>query len=449
MDVILTRFVAALRHADVRVSPAETLDACAVLERVGIEDERLLRDALALTLAKTREDKARFAQCFDRFFRELPFATPAKQTFFRGVDRAQLVDRVGPEISETARGVIDEVLRDQRSLLALRVEQAAQLAGIESMGALRDKSVVADRIATALGAADLDRVVRGGAEGLDARDAHALRYVRSYLTEEIHRFVDTQYRIRVDASGRRALIEAALDAQLNQIPPEYHREVETQVRVLANRLRRGRKRRRRDQRGLLDIKRTMRANIAYDEALFKLRWRSQRRTEATVFAICDVSGSVARISRFLLLLLYELSDLLPNVRTFAFSNRLGEITGSFRTEGVERAIEEALFDWGKGTTDYGHAWLDFRDLALSDVDHKSTVIVLGDARSNFFDPHVERFRDIARRASRVIWLNPEPRENWGDGDSEMSRYAPHCFRVWRLGSLADLTRVAESLVSLR
>jgi hypothetical protein len=49
----------------------------------------------------------------------------------------------------------------------------------------------------------------------------------------------------------------------------------------------------------------------------------------------------------------------------------------------------------------------------------------------------------------VIWLNPEPRENWGEGDSEMSRYAPHCFRVWRLGSLADLTRVAESLVSLR
>jgi uncharacterized protein len=273
--------------------------------------------------------------------------------------------------------------------------------------------------------------------------------VRSYLTEEIHRYVDTQYRIRVDASGRRALIDAALDAQLNQIPPDYHREIEARVRVLADRLRRGRKRRKRGQRGALDIKRTLRANIAYDEALFKLRWRSQRRTEATVFAICDVSSSVARISRFLLLLLYELSDLLPNVRTFAFSNRLGEISAAFRNESVERAIEEALFDWGKGTTDYGHAWLDFRDLALADVDHKSTVIVLGDARNNFFDPHVERFRDIARRASRVIWLNPEPRENWGAGDSEMSRYAPYCFRTWRLGSLADLTRIAESLVSLR
>jgi uncharacterized protein with von Willebrand factor type A (vWA) domain len=449
VDTVLVRFVAALRHADVRVSPAETLDACAVLARVGIADVGLLRNALALTLAKTREDKVRFAECFDRFFRQLAFSTPAKQTFFRGIDRARLLDRLDSTLPDTARRVVGEVLRDQRSLLALRVEEAANAAGIESMGALRDKSVIADRIARALGADDLDRVVRQGPDGLESRDAHALRYVRSYVAEEIHRYVDTQYRIRVDASGRRALIESALDAQLNQIPPDYHREIETQVRVLAARLRRGRKRRKRDHRGFLDIKRTMRANVAYDEALFKLRWRSQRRTEATVFAICDVSSSVARISRFLLLLLYELADLLPNVRTFAFSHRLGEITTSFRNAPVERAIEEALFDWGKGTTDYGRAWLDFRDLALADVDHKSTVIVLGDARSNFFDPHLERFRDIARRASRLIWLNPEPRESWGQGDSEMNRYAPHCFRVWRLGSLADLARVAESLVSLR
>jgi hypothetical protein len=77
------------------------------------------------------------------------------------------------------------------------------------------------------------------------------------------------------------------------------------------------------------------------------------------------------------------------------------------------------------------------------------VIVLGDGRGNFFDPRVERFRDIARRAGRVIWLNPEPSESWGEGDSEMRRFAPHCWRVWRLGSLDDLTRVAEALTSIR
>jgi uncharacterized protein with von Willebrand factor type A (vWA) domain len=317
------------------------------------------------------------------------------------------------------------------------------------MATLRDKGVVAASIAEALGMPALEGFVRALPDTLDSRAAHALRYVRSYVNDEIHRWVDTQYRLRVDASGRRALVDAALDAQLNQIPKDYQHDIDVRVRLLAERLRRGRRRARRARSGALDIKRTLRSNIAYDEALFDLAWRRKRRTPATLFALCDLSGSVARTSRFLLLLLYELADVLPGVRTFAFSDRLGEITQAFRTKPVDRAIEEALFDWGKGTTDYGRVWLDFRDLALAQVDHKSTVVVLGDARCNFFDPRVERFRDIARRAGRVIWLNPEPSESWGQGDSQMHRYAPHCWRVWRLGSLDDLTRVAEGLISLR
>ncbi len=166
-----------------------------------------------------------------------------------------------------------------------------------------------------------------------------------------------------------------------------------------------------------------------------------------MFALCDVSGSVSRVARFLLYLLYGLSDVLPNVRTFAFSNRLGEVSDQFRDKPIEAAIEEALFDWGKGNTDYGRAFLDFRELALNDVDHRSTVIILGDARNNYYEPHVDRLKAISQRAKRVLWLNPEPRENWGEGDSEMPRFAPHCFRVSRCNSLSDLERFAEALVA--
>jgi len=448
MDVTLTRFVAALRRADVRVSPAETLDGFAVVNRIGLSDPPLLRDALSLTLAKSAEDKVRFADCFERFFHQLAFATPAKRSFFRDVDPEDLIAAVVDVAGGTIAAVVREVLHDERSRLALRVETAARAAGIDGMNSLRDKGVIADRIAIALGTDRLEGLLRANAEDLDGKSAHALRYVRAYIAEEIHRYVDSQYRIRVDASGRRALIEAALDAQLNQIPPEYHREIEARVRALAERLKRGRRRRRRAETGVLDIKRTLRANVAYDEALFRLKWRQQKRSQATVYTLCDVSGSMARTSRFLLLLLYQLADVLPNVRSFVFSNRLGEVTDRFRTRAIDVAIEEALFDWGKGTTDYGRAWLDFRELALADVDHKSTVIVLGDGRGNFFNPRLDRFRDIANRAGRVIWLNPEPPEAWGEGDSEMSRFAPLCWRVWRLGSLEDLTRIAQALVNL-
>src|SRR4051794_37273970 len=99
MDVTLARFVSALRRAELRVSPAETLDALAVVNRIGLGDPNLLRDALALTLAKSREEKQHFSECFSRFFEQLAFRPPAKASFFRGVDRDDALRQVGPLLS--------------------------------------------------------------------------------------------------------------------------------------------------------------------------------------------------------------------------------------------------------------------------------------------------------------------------------------------------------------
>jgi uncharacterized protein with von Willebrand factor type A (vWA) domain len=447
MELTLARFVTALRKADVRVSPAETLDALAVARQVGLTDSGLLRDALALALAKTATEKRRFDACFERFFHQLAFGQAAKSSMLRNADPARFRDALGPALEDDALALIEAVLRDDRTALAARVQAAAPAAGINDMAQLRDKAVVAADIGAALGLPQLEQAIRTELPALSATDRHALRYVRSYLADEIRNYVNVQYQLRVDATGKRALIEAALHANLNQIPPAYHDAVKASVRALAARLRNGRRRRRRGRRGALDLKRTLRRNLGYGEALFQLEWRRRHRQEATVFILCDVSGSVAAIARFLLLLVYELADVLPRVRTFAFSNRLGEITSIQRAKGRDVAIETALFDWGKGTTDYGRAWLDFRTLVGKALGHRSTIIVLGDARNNFFDPGVDRFRSLAHRAGRVIWFNPEGEDRWQEGDSEMRRFLPHCTRVWRLSSLADLERIAGALVN--
>jgi uncharacterized protein with von Willebrand factor type A (vWA) domain len=448
MDITLARFVAALRHAELEVSPAETLDALAVVRQVGVADPQLLQDALALTLAKTREEKARFGACFQRFFEQLAFRTPVKRSFFRTVDRARTLQAVESYLDADLREFVAAILHDNRAALALAVERAAHAAGIDSMHTLRDKAALSGSIAAALGLGELDALLGAPPDNL-ARDVlPQLRYLRHYVKQEIQQYLDTQYRLNVDATGRRAVVEAALAAHLTQIPAEYRDDVRAVIERLATRLaREHRRRRRRARRGQLDIKHTLRANIAFDGALFKLKFRVQRRDRATVFALCDVSGSVSRVARFLLYLLYDLAEALPELRTFAFSSRLGELTALFRDKPVDVAIEEALFDWGKGNTDYSRALLDFRDLALDDVDHRSTVIILGDARNNYYDPHPERLRDIARRAKAVWWLNPEAPEQWGEGDSEMPRFAPYCFRVRRCNSLTDLERFAEALLA--
>jgi uncharacterized protein len=450
MDATLTRFISALRKTELSVSPAETLDALAVVRHVGIEDRDLLRNALRLTLAKTFDEKERFDACFERFFHQLAFRQPAKRSFFRGLDVESSLAQMQARSPAAVYHLFHAVITDQRDTLALRVQEVGQQAGIARMRHLRERSTFATAISHELGIPDLERVLQSPGAGLDSDLAAALRYVRHYVIEQVHEYVDIQYRLNVDASGKKAIIDAALKANLTHLQPAYEAEMQRIIRKIADRLSKEHRRRRRQaRRGQLDIKRTIRHNLAYDGAFFDLHWRRQRRERATVFAICDVSGSVSRVARFLLLLLYQLSEVLPNIRTFAFSSELAEVTEVFRRKPVEAAIEEVLFDLGKGNTDYGRALSDFRALALDDVTRRSTVIILGDGRNNFYDAKPERLKEIALRANRVLWLNPESEENWGTGDSEMPRYAPHCYRVRRCNSLRDLERFAEELVAVQ
>ncbi|MDP6376468.1 MAG: VWA domain-containing protein [Pseudomonadales bacterium] len=435
--------MAALRHADVAVSPAETLDAFQVLSTIGVSDPRLLHDALSLALAKTAHEKALFSDCFERFFHQLAFQEAPRRTMIRSVSAAGVIASIERVTGEDIQKLVTSLLDGERDHLSMRVQELAQDAGVFSMRTLRDKNHVVRHIVTALHIDTLRELAR-------VADPHrdVLNYLHHYVMGQIRHYVDEQYRLVVDASGRKALLDAALKSHLAQISPEYYAEVESVVRNLAERLsQQHRRRRKRAQRGMLDVRQMLRDNVAYNGNLFRLRWRQRKLERSRVFVLCDVSGSVSRIARFLLLFLHELSDVLPNVRTFAFSNSLGEITEFFERHDHERAIEEVLLRWGHGTTDYGRALLDFRERVAHQLNHRSTIIVLGDARSNFFDPRSDVLRDVSGRVKQVFWLNPERRDTWGEGDSEMPRYAPHCLRVERCSHLQDLNRFADTLLN--
>ena len=449
MEVTLGRFVHALRSAEIAVSPAETLDGFAVARVVGVRDPALLRDALVLTLAKTREEKAAFLDCFERFFHQLAFQQPAKRTLLQQVDRAAVAERVARHVSPELGALVTQILREDHGHLAWLVQRHADALGVQQMQTLRDKSRLADELGRALGLGELERLLAASVLAADPEALGALRYLRQYVQQQVRAYVDQQYRLVVDASGKRAIVEAALAANLDQLPPDYHRELERVVRKLADRLARNhRRRRRRANRGVLDLKRTLRRNVAHDGVPFRVSWRQRRVERGTVFVVCDLSSSVSRIARFLLMFLYELADLLPNLRAFGFSNRLGEITHACKGRDMAHAVEDVLFTWGKGSTDYGQALFEFREQAGRDLDHRSIVIVLGDARGNYYEPRVEVMRDISRRARHVYWLNPESPERWGDGDSLMRLYAPSCLRVDVCRQLTDIERFADRLLEV-
>ena len=137
------------------------------------------------------------------------------------------------------------------------------------------------------------------------------------------------------------------------------------------------------------------------------------------------------------------------MRSFIFVADIGEVTEHFRTNDAKEALDIAL----KGDiinvyahSNFGHAFRNFYSDHLGSVNKRTTVIVLGDARNNYNLPHDWCLREIKTRAKRVIWLNPESRNTWGFGDSEMDRYSPHCDLVEECRNLNQLYRVVDQLV---
>jgi len=233
---------------------------------------------------------------------------------------------------------------------------------------------------------------------------------------------------------------------VNNLEHHYLHKVHTLVRKMAKKLAaRHSHKRRVNKRGQLNMSKTIRAGIANDGVMFKTYWKRVRKEKPQILAICDVSGSVAAYAKFLLLFLYSLQDVLPKVRSFAFSSHLGEVSHYFDDYPVEKAIELINWKYG-GATDYGNSLNDLAKLALDDINSNTTVIILGDARNNNGDPKLEIMHSIYQRSRQVIWLNPESRKAWGTGDSDMLRYQSACHFTAECNNLKQLERIVDQLL---
>ena len=193
----------------------------------------------------------------------------------------------------------------------------------------------------------------------------------------------------------------------------------------------------------LDLRRTLRASAGHDGVPFKLSFRHRRRDKPRLLVVCDVSSSVAPYVRFLLLFLYALQGTVTDLHTFAFSNRLKDVEGPLARLPFDAAMDLIIREVGSGGTDYGQAWADLHDRHLQLVDRRTTVLVLGDGRSNGTNPRLDLFAELVSRCKRLVWLCPEPPGRWGSGDSCMLQYRPHCTHVSHCATAADLERAID------
>src|SRR5436190_1361040 len=205
--------------------------------------------------------------------------------------------------------------------------------------------------------------------------------------------------------------------------------------------------RKRHRRGHLDVRRTIRRNAAWGGVPFLTAWKRRHRDKPKIIALCDVSGSVARVSDFFLLLIHSLHEVVSDVRSFAFSGHLIEVSDILESKSPEEAMAEIMSKVGFGSSDYGNSFADFEHEWMNAITPQTTVIVLGDARSNNLDPRADILRRIGERSKRLVWLNPEGRMAWGWGDSEMPRYSTFCTVVRQCATAQQLERAVSDIVA--
>jgi len=474
MSEVLGDFIRALRSADIRVSTSESIDAGNVIDLVGFDDRQTMKDALSQVLAKSDDEKQAFAETFDTYFsfeqfKERPSAANENDERQRQESEEEGGDGEDGDPSQSGSasapgggGMSGEpqgepssenmdlaalLERGDQAELQMALAEGARQARLNRIRLFTQRGMFTRRIMENMGLDGLNEEIERREASGNQRGAESLGQAREELRGQVRDYVEKQLEIFTANSGRQLREEVLAQMRLSNVDRSDMKIMRELVRKMAKRLIALHSRRKKvARRGTLDIRRTIRANIEFDGLLFHTVWKKTKVDRPKVMAVCDVSGSVAQVSRFLLMFLYSLQEVLPAVRSFAFSGHLGETTDLFRREKLEEALVEVLRDFGGGSTDYGQALMDFEELALDDIDHRTTILILGDARSNYGDPRGDILKKIHARARRVIWLNPEPRTMWNSGDSEMRRLSPYCDKAVTCASLKDLERVVSELL---
>jgi uncharacterized protein with von Willebrand factor type A (vWA) domain len=477
---LLNGFVAELRLAGLPVSLTENLDAMEAVRHVPLEDRDAFKYALGATLVKNHAHWKAFETVF-----EVYFSLRGAEYRINGEDDAldeevarMLAEMMGDQQGDGPQGggggmeglsaqELAEMLYralqegDQAMLAALARQAVTRFAGMEP-GRPVGGTYYLYRTLRNL---DLDGLLQRLLDEARATADGGLTPLEERLAKDEYETRLNQMRQEVEAEIRRRLVadrgaEAMAKTLRKPLPEDIdfmhasreelavlRRALQPLTRKLAVRLAR---KRRHGRKGPLDFRSTMRHSMNYGGVPAEPKFRYPRPSKPEILVIADISGSVAAFARFTLHLVYAISHQFSKVRSFVFIDGIDEVTSYFEgvediTEAVHRVNTEADVIWVDGHSDYGHAFETFWKAHSREINNKTTVILLGDARNNYHASGAWVVSEIRKKARHVYWLNPEPRSYWDTGDSIVGEYGTHCDGVWECRNLRQLERFVDVL----
>jgi uncharacterized protein with von Willebrand factor type A (vWA) domain len=431
----LTGFVDALRDRGIEVGPSALIDAAAATAVLDLLDRNAFREGLACTLLSEQMHRAAFDATFDLWF---PAGTGARS----GAGELPTDDDGSLDV-EQIRQMVADMLADGDAendgrladLVSAIVDQIGRyestrgeaFSTYQAMSTIRPQTLIA-RIAAAMAAASGD-------------DGSQARYRRSAAgrVDRLGELVSEETRRRmVERSGRDRVAEYAVPTLPEDIAflsagraeiLELRKTIDPLARLLAAKLE---IRRRRANRGVVDVRKTLRSSMSTGGVPIELTYRKPRPGRPELVILCDVSGSVSGFSQFTLQLVAALRQHFSAVRVFAFVDTVDEVTEYFARSAdtdihlgsvIHEMLSRARLITRDGHSDYGHALEGFVADHADSLTHRGALLVLGDGRTNYHDPRFGALRTLVERARHAYWLNPESRELWDSGDSVAADYA--------------------------
>ena len=457
MRQTLEDFYRAVRAAGVPVPPSGSIAASRAVALVGYRERAVLKYALSMNLANSLAEQELVEECFDRFFRMEAFGEEHQPPAEAAANDADAEPAPASPPAQSAQPnyqgelpLARMLIERDRLALTRAMQRAAREAGLNEIWFFTQKSLYTQQILQRMGLRELQDEIRGLGQGdcpTRIATAGALREAKDWLYEEVRDFVEQQLGI-YGKTAVQSLRERHLQkTRLSNIEQRDFRTMHELVRKMARRLSAlYSKKRKRADRGQLDFPRTLRSNVAYGGVLFETHWKQRFVDRPRVLVLCDVSGSVQAYARFLLLFLHSLNDVLERIDSYVFTSGLAPVDHIFDSYPVAEAIDRIMAEHGFGGSDYGGMLRDLERDYLDAIDHRTTVLILGDARNNQLDPCSHILRQVRERAKRVLWLNPEPESFWGTGDSVMRQYRPHCHVARTCNTLEHLERLLDDLL---
>ena len=469
MQSRIVEFTNLLRKSGIRVSVAEGIDAFRALEELSIEDRAVFRDALRASMVKRGDEIPTFNELFDLYWSG--FYDNLRESFGNLEDQMGDMDieSLMQQMSEMMQGMDGQVdlselakalLTQDLAQLEAMIREAAEQAGTERIENMLQVGFFSRRTNEQLdlegAGGELQDLAQQLAEmGMGAEQIEALQKMIQQLLENMRRsvknFVERELQTRNHDYMEKFRKEMLQEKSFYHLTEDEIMRMREVVNRLAQRIKNVLSiRKKRIKRGKLDLHQTLRRNMARGGIPFEVIYKHRRKDRPKLVILCDVSSSVANVSRFMLQFMYGLQEAFTKIRSYVFVSDLGEVTSVFKDGDVNSAIEKAL-DGGDvinvyTRSNFGRAFHDFWKDHLSIIDNRTTVLILGDARNNYNDAKAWCLRDIHNKAKNVVWLNPESPSAWGFGDSVMDRYTPYCDVIEECRNLRQLSKIVDQIV---